>query len=384
MKILEKIKEFLNGSVLLNWDSLSKSNFVMILGALTYIIWIIWYLFVFSVPELKYWMDESLFTSHIIVSVIIIFLFLLWAFIGIKWKDNIWIQTYFPYFCIMFFGVTLIYGGFNVGIISPATIGSYISLISVGIVLFERKIIYSTAIPVTIFLLGSIVLSAMGKIPYAPLFSNELNSSTLSENPFWIYSMLYLYVPIFFISIVLFEILLTQWRNREKQIQIMSQLDPLTGIFNRRFISQSLGKIHQKNGDYSLVVLDLDFFKNINDSYGHDVGDRVLRDVAQVLSLSLRGNDLVGRFGGEEFVLLLSDKQQIHAMEIAERCREKIEQLNVEYAENQAIKITASFGVATWKPGLTREVVLRQADQALYLAKKNGRNQVRSYLEITA
>ena len=191
-------------------------------------------------------------------------------------------------------------------------------------------------------------------------------------------------MPIFFISIVLFEILLTQWRNREKQIQIMSQLDPLTGIFNRRFISQSLGKIHQKNGDYSLVVLDLDFFKNINDSYGHDVGDRVLRDVAQVLSLSLRGNDLVGRFGGEEFVLLLSDKQQIHAMEIAERCREKIEQLNVEYAENQSIKITASFGVATWKPGLTREVVLRQADQALYLAKKNGRNQVRSYLEITA
>ena len=91
MKILEKIKEFLNGSALLNWDSLSKSNFVMILGALTYIIWIIWYLFVFSVPELKYWMAESLFTSHIVLSVIIIFLFLLWAFIGIKWKDNIWI-----------------------------------------------------------------------------------------------------------------------------------------------------------------------------------------------------------------------------------------------------------------------------------------------------
>ena len=382
MKLLEKIKEFLDGSVLLDWSSLTKSNFVMFLGAITYIMWIIWYLFVFSIPEFKYWMNESIFVSHLIVSVIIIILFLSWTFIGIKWKDNYWIQTYFPYFCIMFFGVTLIYGGFNVGIISPATIGSYISLISVGIVLFERKIIYTTAIPITIFLLGSIILSTMGKMPYAPLFSYELNSSILSENPFWIYSMLYLYIPIFFMSILLFEILLTQWRNREKQIQIMSQLDPLTGIFNRRYISQSLGKIHQQNGDYSLVVLDLDFFKNINDSYGHDVGDRVLRDVAQVLSLNLRGNDLVGRFGGEEFVLLLCDKQQTHAMEIAERCREKIEQLNVEYAENKTIKITASFGVATWKPGLTREVVLRQADEALYLAKKKGRNQVRNYLEV--
>ena len=384
MKLLEKIKEFLNGSVLLNWDSLSKSNFVMFLGALTYILWIIWYLFVFSIPELKYWMNESIFFSHITVSVIIIILFLSWTFIGIKWKDNYWIQTYFPYFCIMFFGVTLIYGGFNVGIISPATIGSYISLISVGIVLFERKIIYSTAVPITVFLLSSIILSVMGKIPYAPLFSSELNSRILSRNPFWIYSMLYLYIPIFFMSILLFEVLLTQWRNREKQIQIMSQLDPLTGIFNRRYISQSLERIHQQKCDYSLVVLDLDFFKNINDSYGHDVGDRVLRDVAQVLSLNLRGNDLVGRFGGEEFVLLLCDKQQAHAMEIAERCREKIEQLNVEYAENQNIKITASFGVATWKPGLTKEIVLRHADQALYLAKHNGRNQVRNYLEVIA
>ena len=384
MKLLEKIKEFLNGSVLLNWDSLSKSNFVMFLGALTYILWIIWYLFVFSIPELKYWMNESIFFSHMTVSVIIIILFLSWAFIGIKWKDNYWIQTYFPYFCIMFFGVTLIYGGFNVGIISPATIGSYISLISVGIVLFERKIIYSTAVPITVFLLSSIILSVMGKIPYAPLFSSELNSRILSRNPFWIYSMLYLYIPIFFMSILLFEVLLTQWRNREKQIQIMSQLDPLTGIFNRRYISQSLERIHQQKCDYSLVVLDLDFFKNINDSYGHDVGDRVLRDVAQVLSLNLRGNDLVGRFGGEEFVLLLCDKQQAHAMEIAEKCREKIEQLNVEYAENKNIKITASFGVATWKPGLTKEIVLRHADQALYLAKHNGRNQVRNYLEVIA
>ena len=72
MKLLEKIKEFLDGSVLLDWSSLTKSNFVMFLGAITYIMWIIWYLFVFSIPEFKYWMNESIFFSHLIVSVIII------------------------------------------------------------------------------------------------------------------------------------------------------------------------------------------------------------------------------------------------------------------------------------------------------------------------
>ena len=132
------------------------------------------------------------------------------------------------------------------------------------------------------------------------------------------------------------------------------------------------------------MVLDLDLFKSINDTYGHDVGDRVLRDVAQVLSLSLRDNDLVGRFGGEEFVLLLCEKQLPHAIQIAERCREKIEQLIIECGDRQNIQVTASFGVATWQPGLTKEVVLRQADQALYLAKHNGRNQVRNYSEVIA
>ena len=382
MKLLKNVNEFMNSSVLINWDNLTKCSLVMVLGAMTYMLWVIWYVFVFSTPTMKYWMNESLYYQHLTTSTIIFFLFLLWAFISKKFQDNKYIQKYFPYFAIFFFGATLIYGGFNIGIISPATVGGYISLISVGVVLFERKIIYSTAIPVTIFMLSCIVLSGMEKIPYAPLFSRELNSSILSENPFWIYSMLYLYIPIFFASIVLFEILLTQWRNREGQIQTMSQLDPLTGIYNRRCIGNSLNEMHEEEENYALVLLDLDYFKNINDSYGHDVGDKVLREVARLLSQSLREKDLVGRFGGEEFVLLLREKQLLHALEIAERCRKKIETLRITSDSQQEIQISASFGVAVSQTGASKEEILRQADQALYFAKRNGRNQVRSYQEL--
>lgn len=282
----------------------------------------------------------------------------------------------------MYFGITLIYGGFNVGILSPATIGGYISLISVGIVLLERKVIYSTAIPVTIFMLSCIVLSGLEKIPYAPLFSQELNQTILSENPFWIYSMLFLYAPIFIFSIILFEILLTQWRYREEQIQYMSSFDPLTNIFNRRSLAQRLSVIQLENQSYALILLDLDHFKSINDHYGHDIGDLVLIKVAQLFNLHLHKGDMVGRYGGEEFLLILQNKTEHQVLSFAEQLRKCIEQEQISLDLQDELHVTASLGVAFSEQNISTEMVLRYADQALYLAKKKGRNQVCCYAEV--
>lgn len=382
MKVWGKFANFLNDNIILSWHSLTKSCLVMVLGALVYVLWLTWYLFVFSQATTRYWMNESLFYSHLITSLIILIVFILMAWISWKYKNNAWIKKNFPYISIFYFGSALIYGGFNVGILSPATIGGYISLISVGVVLFDRKIIYSTAIPVTIFVLGCIILSSMELIPYAPLFSQELNGTTLSENQFWIYSMLFLYCPILIFSIILFEILLTQWRNREAQIQSMSLLDPLTNIFNRRSLAQSLNQMQLDVQSYVLILLDLDHFKMINDSHGHDAGDAVLKRVAQLLQMHLDEDDLAGRFGGEEFLLVLSNKSLEHAIHIAEQYRQLIEQEPIQFDINNTINITASFGVASSDEGVTKEVILRRADQALYLAKKQGRNQVRHFAEI--
>ena len=382
MNVWGRFSEFINGNIILNWHPLTKCCLVMVLGALVYILWIVWYLFVFSIPTMKYWMNESLYHSHLIISLTILIIFLLFAFLSWKFKKNKWIQNDFPYFAILYFGATLIYGGFNVGILSPATLGGYISLIFVGIVLFERKIIYSTVIPVTIFMLVCMVLSSLEKIPYAPLFSRELNQTILSENSFWIYSMLFLYAPIFIFSIILFEILLTQWRNREAQIQHMSSLDPLTNIFNRRSLAQRLSFMQVENQDYALILLDLDHFKHINDHYGHDIGDIVLIKVAKLFNLHLSTNDMAGRYGGEEFLLILQNKTQQQAVLIAEQFRQYIEQEPISLDSHREIYITASFGVAVSEENVNKEMVLKHADQALYLAKNKGRNQVRSYTEV--
>ena len=175
---------------------------------------------------------------------------------------------------------------------------------------------------------------------------------------------------------------MTQWRNREAQIQRMSLLDPLTNLYNRRSLAQSLNQMQFEAQSYALILLDLDHFKNINDNYGHDAGDTVLKRVAKILQVHLQNADVAGRFGGEEFLLILQNKTHEQALLIAEQCRQLIEQEAIQFDLNHTIYITASLGVALSNIGLSKEIVLRQADQALYLAKKQGRNQVRHFAEI--
>ena len=281
-----------------------------------------------------------------------------------------------PYIAVITLCSIYMFNGYCVGIGSPATIAAYVNLICLGLVLFTRDIVYSALIPMTLALLALIFLSTYQLIPYAPLFSDALNQSILIYNTFWVYSMLIIYIPIFFASVVIFEILLLQWRNRENLVNEISQKDPLTGVFNRRVIDRDLEKLHQLNSSYAVVLIDLDHFKSINDRFGHDVGDHVLRRVAKVLNANIRGNDMVGRFGGEEFLIILQTSYLDQIIEIAERCRKQIEQEYFVINDNLSIQITASFGISIYQNGMTHEQVIKRADQALYVAKEQGRNQI--------
>lgn len=390
MRLLSKIihpstvRHFMNNSVLMNWSNLNKSILMLLLGGIDHILWIGWYIFCIRTPSLQHWMNLDYTNFHLtrmVLSCIFSFVLILPCY---YYQHQPFIQRYFPYIAIIYFSSTFMYGGYSIGLSSPATIAGYISLVTVGLVLFERKIVYIIFFPITLYLLVAIVFGAYGYIDYAPVFSEKLNQDILYKNQFWVYSQFYLYIPIFFASIVLFEILLTQWRNREKQIERISQMDPLTGIFNRRKIALNLAHIEEQQRNFALVLLDLDFFKNINDNYGHDVGDDVLKNVARVLSRILRADDVVGRFGGEEFILVLERKSLREALEIAERCRKEIEKGQYVVNKQKTITVTASFGVAVSEGKLSKEAVIRHADQALYLAKKQGRNQVRHYLEVSA
>lgn len=268
-----------------------------------------------------------------------------------------------------------------IGVFSPVTMVVYICLIAVGLVLFERKIVYAMLIPATGFLTVSGCLSFIDVIPYAPIFQID---GQLFLNGFWLLSMLYFVIPILITCLILFEILLSQWRHRERLIQHLSQIDPLTNTFNRRRISQSLEYFHQQDphNSYAVVLLDLDHFKSINDQFGHHMGDNVLIAVSQELNDQIQDHDLVGRFGGEEFILILKHTSLSKAHQIAERCRSAIEALVISNDEGQSIRVTASFGIAQSHHGLRPQQVLSQADKALYAAKASGRNQIKCYLEI--
>jgi two-component system cell cycle response regulator len=157
--------------------------------------------------------------------------------------------------------------------------------------------------------------------------------------------------------------------------------DELTGLYNRRYferhLSIMLDKARQQDRDMAVMLIDMDFFKAVNDTHGHDIGDVVLREFAQRLRRNIRGVDLPCRFGGEEFVVLMPDTEYGQAQGVAERVRTAVAERSFEIGENRTLAITVSVGVALNEAAAdTPEMILKRADVALYRAKHEGRNRV--------
>lgn len=181
----------------------------------------------------------------------------------------------------------------------------------------------------------------------------------------------------------LLALLLFPLRNSILYLQALqsAQTDPLTKLYNREALNDHLQRAlkvaHRKNSEFPVIFLDIDHFKSINDTFGHAIGDYVLKSVAGCLKKSLRAGDIVFRYGGEEFVILLDETTKSGVDYLSERLRSEIEKLRFR-GEAKELKITASLGVASMQPGDSIHTLLKRADSALYLAKQNGRNRVES------
>lgn len=176
------------------------------------------------------------------------------------------------------------------------------------------------------------------------------------------------------------------WGKIEEVESLQSQLkeqaihDPLTGLFNRRFFSESLEKETSQalrdNSTLSIIILDIDHFKKVNDQYGHKFGDLALQHLAKLLTDNIRSGDIACRFGGEEFVILMPNAETESAFERAEFLRKQFEEMIVEF-ENKSLSCTFSAGVASFPTHAdSGESALNLADTALYESKSNGRNRV--------
>lgn len=158
-------------------------------------------------------------------------------------------------------------------------------------------------------------------------------------------------------------------------LESSSLTDPLTGLSNRSFLERQYIRLRKKQAMLCVVVCDLDRFKSINDTYGHNVGDEVLKHTAKILKKQFREGDVVGRWGGEEFVILVPSKSADLGIKIAERTRQELANAQI-YADGQRIQLTASFGVCFGSAEKPMAKLVGMADVALYQAKDQGRNRV--------
>jgi diguanylate cyclase (GGDEF)-like protein len=168
-----------------------------------------------------------------------------------------------------------------------------------------------------------------------------------------------------------------QLERQRAELETLATRDPLTGLFNRRefvrLAEEELARARRNHSALSLLMIDLDHFKTINDRFGHPAGDDVLRNVAELMARSVRQTDRVARFGGEEFMLLLPDTSAADALHLANKLRHKLADTPI---ASIGAPVTASMGLACMPAGktLALDTLLRQTDRALYQAKHMGRN----------
>lgn len=233
-------------------------------------------------------------------------------------------------------------------------------------------------------LAGHLVLTwaaSTGHLPYGGMLGPE-RAPDGTPSTFWVVNLYLFTAPQFTFLAALSSLILARWRQREAEARLLSLTDALTHLPNRRAIMAQLTREVEQSRRSGLplavVMMDLDRFKQLNDTHGHPAGDAVLVAVAETLGEALRQSDMAGRYGGEEFMILLHGADNHGASLLAERCRQALEDMAVDTGDGKPLKVTASFGLCSNEKNaaLTPEEMVERADAALYQAKSRGRNRV--------
>jgi diguanylate cyclase (GGDEF)-like protein len=181
------------------------------------------------------------------------------------------------------------------------------------------------------------------------------------------------------VMVVVTVVALIRLATSERKLTLRALTDPLTGVFNRRTFmdlsNKETARAQRRGSLTSVFMIDIDHFKRINDTYGHPVGDLVIKALAETATKGLRPTDILARYGGEEFVITLPETDGDVAKRVAERLRAALEALTVP-ADSAEVRFTVSIGVATFATGVSITAAMERADHALYRAKQHGRNRV--------
>lgn len=365
---------------ILNWNSVHKCLLLLIFFIFIKMLWITWKIYTLTSPQFYQYMHLDSLKFHLHIDIIEFFFIVLLLPLIYLYRNHTQAQQYLPYICIALLIGMLVFDWYSSGILAAGIIISLMSFAYLLMILFDKKII--------LFSMGSFLLTFIvihlsgvvtGRFQYAPMFNVEAIGYPNFHNSFWLGSNLYFGAPPFLVGIVTLSSILNQWRNRAQFITELSQKDDLTGLYNRRVLAQQLmGLDDDRDHDfhYAILLLDLDHFKQVNDSYGHIAGDQVLKEVSVVLQQNLRPEDLLGRYGGEEFLIIIQNAHFYEVYRIAERCRQALAKYPHQIDPTLTIQVTCSIGIAFSDIGQKALHILNEADMALYEAKMKGRNQV--------
>lgn len=292
-----------------------------------------------------------------------------------KTPNTLWFQ----YIATQYYSLSLILSSYYIGTMTFCTGVVLLGAPVFGLIVFNRYVVWTTTIVSTLLLVLLTYVSIFGWIPYAPAV---VPPTTQSAHLFWTTMNFCFTAPHFIIIILFADQMVNYWRNREETIRVLSRTDMLTGQLNRHSIIEALNKeiarTLRHGPPLTVVIVDLDHFKRVNDTWGHPIGDAVLKKAASVFSSQMRQCDMVGRYGGEEFMMLLPDTPLEGAAVMVERCRAALEKTMINTSTGEKISISASFGLASNNKtlALNADELIKQADDALYRAKANGRNRV--------
>lgn len=270
--------------------------------------------------------------------------------------------------------IIIIVGRFIIGGISTSTIAAFIllSILLLGLITIHK--IYKSTNPYKI----SFVMILFSNIIFSFIISYVLKDYDILKKllpVYWTISIIGGLISVFFVEYIRkTQYLLTKYEQE-------SVTDFLTGLNNVRQFDATwnalLKNAVEKNEKLSLLIIDIDYFKKVNDTYGHPAGDRILIELGQILKIATRSFDIVSRNGGEEFSVILPDCPNQQSIEIAERIRQKVESHEFSISPQETIHITVSIGVATYPETVTdSSKIVKTADECLYVAKHSGRNKV--------
>lgn len=363
----------------LEWSATDKGLIPVLFLILTNLQYMVWGQYTLQRPDSEQLINvpvmEQLFSLELAITGGALFLLV----IGLLIRRRMPEFTPYQLVTTLYFAMTLVISSYYIGTMTLATGVVLLGAPVFGFILLNRGVVWISFIAATGTLIALGALTSTGALPYAPVMKPPTDPST---QVFWYLSNWLFAAPHIIVIVWMADLSLTSWRQREEMIRQMSRTDALTGIHNRRSILEMLEKeiarTHRHGPPLCVVLLDLDHFKKINDTWGHPAGDLVLKETATLLRNTIRQCDAVGRYGGEEFMILLPDTTLAGAEALVERCRAKLADLQITSQTGERIPVSGSFGLVCNEHYLAApsEILVKEADDALYRAKEGGRNRV--------